>query len=128
MEALRLEQKKGAKLVIISHKTKRPLSGENYDMHASAIKWMKDNRFFTTEGLGLTMEQIYFEETKEKKIERIHSQNCDIYIDDLEEIIKQLDKSIKRIQFKRNGEETIGDDWKCMRHWRQLQSIMDEIS
>lgn len=70
----------GCTVVIISHKTAHPFLGPKYDLHAVARKWIEKN-------IGLDAESIFFELTKEKKWERIAELGCDVFIDDLPEII-----------------------------------------
>ena len=66
-------QEQGISIVVVSHKTKTPYKGPAYDLHKAAMGWLKKNGFFSKEGLGWEYEQIYFEETKEKKIAKILS-------------------------------------------------------
>ena len=76
-------------LFIISHKTRYPFIGRKYDLHLSAIAWIKLQAFFKKEHIAL--KSIFFEETKSKKIQRIKECRCDYFIDDLPEIF--LDKN-----------------------------------
>ena len=66
---------------IISHKTLHPFLGPKYDLHASARKWIQKHLPFFDAG------NVYFEPTKEKKLERIADLGCGLFIDDLPEII-----------------------------------------
>ena len=76
-----IKRVKERSIAIISHKTLHPFLGPKYDLHASARKWIeKQLPFFNAE-------TIFFEPTKEKKIERIADFGCDLFIDDLPEII-----------------------------------------
>jgi hypothetical protein len=70
----------GHTIVIVSHKTSHPFLGPKYDLHAVALKWIKNN-------ICIEADDIFFEPTKEKKIERIVQLGCDVFIDDLPEII-----------------------------------------
>jgi hypothetical protein len=76
----------GHTLSIVSHKTKYPYLGQAYDLHAAARNWI--NHYLCDQGLALIeYENIYFEVTKEDKISRIAKENCDVFIDDLPEIL-----------------------------------------
>ena len=75
-------QEAGSELVIISHKTKYPFIGPKYDLHQAAKSWIEINIEPSNSKLNKKIE-AYFELTKEKKIDRIASLNCDIFIDDL---------------------------------------------
>lgn len=72
------------KLIIISHKTQFPFAGEKYDLHKAAKEWISNNLVSPE----FSLNDCFFEETKEKKISRISEQGCDFYIDDLPEILQ----------------------------------------
>lgn len=72
--------KKGHQLFVISHKTKHPFRGEQYDLHRAARAWARDH-------VSLSQENMYFELTKKDKINRIVNCQCDVFIDDLPEIL-----------------------------------------
>jgi hypothetical protein len=76
----------GIVVSIVSHKTRYPYLGPQYDLHAAARGWieqsLRDNR-----GPLVAPGNVYFELTKEEKIARIVAIGCDIYVDDLPEIL-----------------------------------------
>lgn len=76
----------GHTLAIMSHKTKHPYIGEQYDLHAAARNWIQGNLVKAGKHL-IPEENIYFELTKEEKLARIESFKCDIFFDDLPEIL-----------------------------------------
>lgn len=76
----------GHTLTIVSHKTKYPYLGEKYDLHAASRAWIE--RYLCEKAVPLIPEDhIYFELTKEDKLTRIASLGCDVFIDDLPEIL-----------------------------------------
>ena len=71
---------------IISHKAQYArMDKDNINLREAALSWMKKNNFFEKEGLGLSRDCIYFESTRQEKIERIKQLQCTHFIDDLEE-------------------------------------------
>jgi hypothetical protein len=75
------------RVFIISHKTKfANFDATGTNLRTAAVSWMRKNRFFEADGFGLYQEDIYFESTRLKKIERIRQLRCTHFIDDLEEI------------------------------------------
>lgn len=78
--------KAGHTLAIISHKTKYPYLGEPYDLHAAASAWIEAKLCNQTIPL-FNPTNIFFELTKDEKIARIQQFDCDIFIDDLPEIL-----------------------------------------
>jgi len=97
---MRNMRSQGFQLNIISHKTKYPFAGPSYDLHAAATKWIYD--YIIDQGINLNQKaEIFFESTKEDKIYRIGKLECDIFIDDLPEILLMpgFRKKTRRILF-----------------------------
>jgi hypothetical protein len=74
---------------IISHKTRQPFRGEAYDLHAAAMAWLEQEGFFSDAGFAVGRENVFLELTREAKLERIGSQRCDFFIDDLPEFLAE---------------------------------------
>ena len=109
---------------IISHKTRVPYLGPKIDLHAAAINWMKINHFFDQYGLNFTSPQIYFEETKEEKIDRIMANGCTHYVDDLPEILEMIPNGIKKILFSPNHSQKFSEKWTVINSWKELPAIL----
>lgn len=79
-------RERGDDLFIVSHKTRHPFIGPQYDLHAAARAWIETH--LTLDGRPLVKpEQVFFELTKPEKLARIDSCSCDVYVDDLPEIL-----------------------------------------
>ena len=117
-------QKNGYKLKIISHKTKYPIKGDKYDLHKGATNWLIKNNFFGKNGLNLKSDDIFFEVTKELKIQRIKDENCSVFIDDLPEILDNIDNDIYKILYSPGGKNKNGN-FKCMENWEDLKLILN---
>jgi len=93
-------KEKNHRLTIVSHKTKHPYLGHSYDLHTAAFQWIATHLVFNHQAL-FNEDHIFFELTKEAKLERIAKINCDIYIDDLPEILlaEHFPQHIKGILF-----------------------------
>jgi len=74
----------GHTCMIISHKTRLPYAGPEYDLHKSAREWIEKNLVECGEQL---VKDISFHETKELKIHHIADHGCDFFLDDLPEIL-----------------------------------------
>lgn len=76
----------GHDILIVSHKTARPMMGPAYDLHAAARGFLTANG---VAGAGALIgdDRVFFETTKEQKIARIAALNLDAFIDDLPEIL-----------------------------------------
>lgn len=76
----------GHVVTIVSHKTRHPFLGPQYDLHASARSWIAHH--LARDGRPILPEtQVFFELTKEEKLARIAACACDVFIDDLPEIL-----------------------------------------
>ena len=126
INALRFIHSTGIKMVLISHKSKKPYKGPSYDLHQAAWKWLEKNKFFAFEGLGWNRSNIYFEETKEQKIKRIVELGCTHYIDDLTEILDLLPNTINKLHY---SPEKIDDNekHKQLDSWENMRIIKDYL-
>jgi hypothetical protein len=100
LEFMRWAALAGHELAIISHKTKHPFLGPQYDLHAAASAWV--DQHLIENGSPLTsLKQVFFEQTKEEKLSRIGSFGCEIFLDDLPEILQasSFPASTRRILF-----------------------------
>ena len=80
----------GIPMVLVSHKTRTPYIGPAYDLHQAAWSWLEKHGFFAPNGLGWNRNQVFFEESKQAKVNRIESQGCTHYVDDLPEILRMI--------------------------------------
>jgi hypothetical protein len=109
---------------IISHKTKFPIAGEKYDLHESALNWLKVNKFMDKDGLNINLEDIFFEPTKDKKVEKIHSINCKYYIDDLKEILQMISNKVIKIHYNKNHIcKNENESFYSFNNWGNLNSL-----
>jgi hypothetical protein len=91
---------------IVSHKTRDPYRGPKYDLHEAGYKWLHAKGFLDKEKSRMSSRQVYFELTKEEKIQRIVSLKCTHFIDDLPEILLAdgIPGNIKKILFDPAGD------------------------
>lgn len=106
---------------IISHKTKfASLDDERVNLIDTAVDWMKRNRFFEKNGLGLSLERVYFESTRQEKIERIKQLGCTHFIDDLEETFLEdsFPTNVERILYAKENSGL--KDVKALASWKDI--------
>ena len=82
------------------------------------------NGIIHTDAAGITEDKVFFEVTKEDKINRIIQIGCTHYVDDLPEILEMIPDGINKILFSPNGEEIINSNWTLIRSWNDLPSIL----
>lgn len=76
----------GAVVQIVSHKTRRGHFDEQaVDLWDAARTWLTANGLLD---LGMALEDVHFLETRDEKVERIATLACDLFIDDLPEVLK----------------------------------------
>ena len=104
IEFMRWARLAGHDLAIVSHKTKHPFLGPKYDLHAAARSWI-DKYLGENASALITADQVFFELTKEEKLVRIGSFGCEIFLDDLPEILqaKAFPADTRRVLFDPEG-------------------------
>ena len=123
-EALLRLKNTGLKMCLVSHKTRRPYIGQNYDLHQAARDWLIANFFYDKQGLNWNDNQIFFELTKEDKVKRIVSLGCTHYIDDLPEILEMIPDNITRILFAPDKNSEIKSEWLILKSWSDLPNLL----
>jgi len=76
-------------VAVISHKTRFSRYDADTDLRLAAKDWMLGNGLFDPHGMGVRPENVFFEATREAKIDRIRSVGCTHFIDDLGEVFNE---------------------------------------
>lgn len=95
-------QRRGVSVVIISHKTEYGhFDSDRTPLRVAAFKWIQDQGFLGEDGFGIKKENIYFEDTRQKKIERISRLGITHFIDDLPEVLhdSEFPKRTQKVLF-----------------------------
>jgi len=80
-EVLNMWQSSGAEVFVVSHRTRHPIAGEQHDLHAHGRRWIEER--------GLHASGVIFEDSRDAKVARIGSLQCDFFVDDLPEVLLQ---------------------------------------
>jgi hypothetical protein len=117
----------GHTVAIMSHKTRYPFLGEQYDLHASAKGWVQKYLQKNQEYL-IPENQIFFEVTKEDKLNRIKEFGCDIFIDDLPEILlaASFPDKTQKVLFDPEGnhKNAVLNNIKIVSSWNAFESLL----
>jgi len=99
-EFMRWARGTGLRFCIISHKTRHPFLGPRYDLHEAARAWV-ERSLRDDDGPFVALADVYFELTKEEKLARIAALGCNMYVDDLPEILlaETFPKQAERVLF-----------------------------
>jgi len=114
----------GHQLFIISHKTRTPYAGPAYDLHESARGWIATHLMDNNAAPIFAANDVYFHETKEQKIARISELKCDVFLDDLPEILlhKNFPTDVKRFLFSTAG--TAQSEWTVVDSWSAFEQVV----
>jgi len=110
-------------LWIISHKTRYPYRGPQYDLHASARQWLADHGVHEA---GLPPEHVFFELTKPEKLARIAKVGCTHFIDDLPEFLAEpgFPAGVRRILFDPNGHHRAEARFPRAAAWSEMRGLL----
>jgi hypothetical protein len=113
---------KNIPICIVSHKTRHPYRGPKYDLHEAGYRWLQAKGFLDEEKSGISSRKVYFELTKEEKIQRIVSLKGTHFIDDLPEILLAdgIPGNIKKILFDPAGDFHDLSGIECKRSWFEI--------
>ena len=106
----------GHELFVVSHKTTAPFAGPAYDLHAAARAFLADRRLVDATLGPFAPHAVFFETRKEDKVARIAALGCDVFIDDLPEILAMdgYPKALRKILFDPEGHHP-GGVWQGRR-------------
>ena len=117
----------GINLAIVSHKTKHPFMGKKYNLHDAARKWINLN-LHDSKGEFISDNLVFFELTKEAKLNRAGQIACDYFIDDLPEILSSslFPKCAKKILFDPMNNRDEIENAINVNHWNEIQCLIQQ--
>lgn len=112
----------GYALYIVSHKTRHPFRGPQYDLHQAALDWLRHKAFIDAAEALLPAEHVHLELSKADKHARIAALGCAYFIDDLPEFLLDagFPASSERLLFDPAGSYT-GHDLTRYSSWQALK-------
>ncbi|MCP4351308.1 MAG: haloacid dehalogenase-like hydrolase [Desulfobacterales bacterium] len=125
IDFFRFSRNKDIPVCIVSHKTRHPYMGPEYDLHQATYRWLEHHGFFDSENIGLAREQVFFELTKKEKITRIKKLGCTHFIDDLPEFLSEpaFPGNVIRILFDPNRNHLNGHSLQRVSSWKKILEI-----
>jgi len=130
VEFLRLCKVRGHRVIIVSHKSEYGhFDDEMISLRDAAMKWLQDFELVEKNSLSLNKDEIYFESTRELKIERIRELKCDYFIDDLAEVFNEssFPVGVEKVLFSPAGND-VNNSWrqitkKILSDWSESEII-----
>jgi len=106
----------GHDLFVVSHKTRTPFAGPAYDLHAAARDFLEGRRLVDAALGPVAPDAVFFELTKEEKVARVAALGCDVFIDDLPEILAMegFPPGVRKLLFDPEGHHP-GGVWRDAR-------------
>lgn len=127
IEFFRLAIDVGYTIKIISHKTLFPFAGPKYDLHKAARSWIGHHLMDGNREL-LKQEDAYFEETKTEKINRISDTLCEVFLDDLPEILlsDNFPRKVRKVLFdpEKNHITSSYPSLSVVNSWHEFKNIV----
>ena len=128
-EFFRQMQAQGHQVVIVSHKTEHGHFDEDrINLHKAALKWLQQHLFSR-----LAREaDAHFCLTQDKKVNTIAALACDIFIDDLIEILQHSNfpQSTQPIHFTADSNSNVVETDRLVscRHWSNMVSTINNLA
>ena len=116
-------RRRGIPIYIVSHKTEYANFGEaNVDLRAAAMAWLDRHGFFSPGELGLSRNDVFFESTRAKKIERIKALRATHFVDDLEETFREsaFPQDVRKILFTARDQTSDAAGAVSFSTWEQI--------
>ena len=117
----------GNKVTIISHKTKFGHFDETRtSLWDAARSWLGANGIVANTPGGLFDQDVIFAETREEKIGQIVKAGCDIFIDDLLEVLQHPDfpETVRRIWFVGRAESISTAGLRAFPNWGEISAAL----
>jgi hypothetical protein len=126
-EFLRRARAGGDTILIVSHKTEHGhFDPDKVDLRAAALRWMEEQALFSDRGFSIAREHVHFTPTRTEKLRRIAELDCDVFVDDLEEVLTdpEFPPSVRRILFSEQGIDGDGLPYRLCRDWPSISEVV----
>ena len=125
----RCRRRDDTSVFIVSHKTEfGHFDAAGVNLREVARAWMVRHAFFDKDGLDFADDALYFESTRDDKVERIARLNCTHFIDDLEEVLEhpRFPAGVKRILFLNGRPNKPSVNYQVCADWREIEEAVFE--
>jgi hypothetical protein len=119
----------GIAVSIISHKTRYSAAPPPFDLQAAALGWLERHRFFARNGFALDPQRVFFESTRAEKIRRIERESCAVFVDDLEEVLRDptFPPAVEPWLYEHGSSERVRSGVRCFSSWASLGRHLREL-
>jgi hypothetical protein len=125
IELLAEARARAHEVFIVSHRTLHPARGPAYDLHQAARDWIARHLRHGGEPV-VDAANVYLETTREEKIRRIGELACEVFVDDLPEVLlaKGFPAETRRILFDPDGSHPDDHGLERVRSWREMAQLL----
>lgn len=123
VEFLYLAKLKGHSVTIVSHKSEYGhFDEEKIPLREAAMNWMLTKGLVETKSFSLNGDEVYFESTRELKVDKIRELGCNYYIDDLLEVFNEphFPAYVEKILFDTSGNKLGENNLFLAKSWQQI--------
>lgn len=109
---------------IVSHKTEDANFGEpNVKLREAALRWLEAEGFLDSAAFGIGREHIFFEGTRQAKVERIRMLGLTHFIDDLEETFleESFPPYVVKLLLSPQPSGNSDGQWQSFGSWSDIQ-------
>ena len=120
----------GARIFIVSHKTRFAAADPATDLRAAAWRWLDGSRLLDSDGGPIRREDVFFEETRAAKLARIGTTGCESFLDDLEEVFTEpgFPAAVARCLLVLDSGRNPDGPFQVMRSWADFAAVSAEAS
>ena len=111
----------GHEIFIVSHKTELGHFDESRTpLRQAATTWLTNQKLVGDSDSKIKLQNIYYAETRDEKINKIVELQLDVFIDDLDEVLsdRSFPKSTRKILF--GSVETTSEEILAIQSWREV--------
>lgn len=115
---------------VVSHKTQNANFGEpNVKLRDAALRWLETERFLDFTAFGIGRKRIFFEDTREAKIERIRILELTHFIDDLEETFleESFPSHVVKLLLSPQSSGNSNGRWRSFAGWSDIQRELVDL-
>ncbi len=114
-------------ILVVSHKTEYGhFDPERVNLRRAAMQWMEGQGFFAERGFSIAPGDVHFLPSRAEKLSRIGELACDVFIDDLEEVLSdpEFPDFVRRILFSERAGKSDNLPYEVCRDWASIQEIV----
>lgn len=121
---------KGARVSIVSHKTQQGhFDPDQVDLRQAALDWLSANGLFERDGAGIIPDDVHFTDTRDAKLACIARIGCDIFVDDLREVLTdaRFPAGVEPLWLAGDQADRAPAGLVAYRSWHEIKARLDEV-